>query len=144
VDAAVAVVLPARGADVEWPLRQAAVVRDHCSSRGYEVEHGGPDEFGYVWWSVQCAADGTKPAWLSTNGEVVEVRLPGGYGWAEFGYAADDSAAALAEQLRLLDAYAAPSTREAHVRRWCGRRRRELHLSDGTRLWRGGGSRPHP
>lgn len=144
LDAVVAVVLPVRGADDDWPNGQASVVVDHCSSNDYRVHQEGPDEFGWVRWAIDCASDGTRTARLSTNGEVVELSFRGGYTWAEYGYDADDSAVALAQQLRLLDAYAAPSTQEVLARRWFGRRRRELHLSDGTRLWRGGGRRPYP
>ena len=144
VDAVVAVVLPVRGVDDDWPNGQAAVVIDHCSSNNYRVDQQGPEEFGWVRWSIDCATDGTKPARLSTDGEVVELSFPGGYTWAEYGYNADDSAVALTQQLRLLSAYAATSSQDVLARRWLGRQRRELHLSDGTRLWRGGGSRPYP
>lgn len=143
VDAVVTVILPVRGADDDWPNGQAAVVIDHCLANNYRVHQEGPDEFGWVRWPIDCAPDGMKPARLATNGEVVELSFPDGYAWAEFGYNADDSAVALAQQLRLLNAYAATSTQEVLARRWFGRRRRELHLSDGTRLWRGGGSRPY-
>lgn len=142
IDSAVAAILPARESDRHWPEAQVAVVKDHCADHGYTWADLGHDELGYVRWSVTCTP-GVAAAQLSTNGEVVQLSFPGGYSWAEFGYSADGSGAALASQLRLLDAYAKPARQEVLARRWLGRRK-ELHLADGTRLWRRGGSRPHP
>ena len=143
IDSVVAVVLPSREVDDDWPAAQLAVVKDHCRSRGYVLEEEGFDEFGSVRWSVTCGDDAT-PVRMSTNGELVTVSFPGGYSWTEFGYSADESGAALATQLRLVDAYADPATREVLARRWFGRRRRELHIAGGTKLWRSGGSRVYP
>lgn len=85
---------------------------------------------------------GEEPVRLSLNGEAVLQAFPGGFASPDFGYSPGDAKDALEDQLRRLDSYADPAPRTVLVRRALLRPRRELHLSDGTVLWRRGGRRP--
>lgn len=75
------------------------------------------------------------------NDEVFLLTFSGGFTWPEFGYEPQEAREALHHQLRLLDSYADPATRMVSVKRALRRPRTELHLSDGTVLWRRGGRR---
>jgi hypothetical protein len=118
----------------------ADTVRDHCEARGYGAAGGESDRFGYRNWGIEVPNRRGRVG-LSINGEVFLLDFPGGFTWPEFGYSQEEADEALADQLRLVDAYADPATRVISVKRILRPRRTELHISDGTVLWRRGGKR---
>jgi hypothetical protein len=136
----VAVVLPNRGSEPPWYAELAVAIREHCGERGYSVGDGVRDRFGYWTWDIEVP---NRPGsvQLSLNGETFLLTFPGGFTWPEFGYVSTDANEALEDQLRLLDSYADPATRTVSVRRVLRSPRTELHLNDGTVLWRHGGRR---
>jgi hypothetical protein len=140
VERVVAVAMPNRDSEPPWYAELTVAVREHCRKRGYRVEDGGRDRFGYRSWHVEVP-DRAGPVQLSSNGETFLLTFPGGFTWPEFGYGPADAHEALEDQLRLLDSYADPATRTIRVRRVLRSSRTELHLSDGTVLWRHGGRR---
>jgi hypothetical protein len=133
-------VLPTRGSDPPGHARFTVAVREHCRKRGYRVDDGVRDRFGYRTWTIEVPHR-PGPVQLSLNAETVLLTFPGGFTWPEFGYTPAQANEALEDQLRLLDAYADPATRTVSVRRALRSPRTELHLSDGTVLWRHGGRR---
>lgn len=118
----------------------ANTVRDHCEARGYGATGGESDRFGYRNWDIEVPNRQGRVR-FSINGEGFLLDFPGGFTWPEFGYSEKEADEALADQLRLLDAYADPATRVISVKRILRPRRKELHISDGTVLWRRGGKR---
>lgn len=136
----VGVVMPNRAEEPWWSADYAAAVGEHCRQRGYQVSDGGRNRFGYRTWQIDVH-NGEEPASLSLNGEVFLLDFPGGFTWPEFGYTPAEGGGVLQDQLALLDAYADPATLVVSVRRALRGSRTELHLADGTRLWRGGGVR---
>jgi hypothetical protein len=140
VERVVAVVMPNRGCEPPWYGGFAVVIREHCRERSYRVDDAGRDRFGYRSWHIEVP-DRAGPVHLSFNGETVLLTFPGGFSWPEFGSLPAEANQALEDQLRLLDAYADPTTRTTRVRRALRSGRTELHLSDGTVLWRHGGGR---
>jgi hypothetical protein len=141
VDGVVAAVMPTREAEPPWRAELDETIREHCRKSSYHVSDGGGDRFGYWTWKIDVP-DREEPVRLSLNGEVVLQTFPGGFSRGEFGYSPEEVKEALQEQLQLLDSYADPATRTVSVRRALRRPRTELHLSDGTVLWRRGGKRP--
>lgn len=135
-----AAVIPNRGSEPPWYAGFTVAVREHCRKRGYRVDDGVRDRFGYRIWNVEVP-DRPGPVQLSLNGETFLLTFPGGFSWPEFGYLPAEVNEALNDQLRLLDSYADPATRTIKVRRVLRSPRTELHLSDGTVLWRHGGRR---
>jgi hypothetical protein len=119
----------------------ADTVREHCEARGYTAAGGESDRFGYRYWDIEVPHRQGRVR-LSINGEVFLLNFPGGFMWADFGYSEEEAEEALADQLQLLDAYADPATQVMSVKRILRPRRSELHISDGTVLWRRGGKTP--
>jgi len=141
VDEVVAVVMPHRDEVPLWYAALGQVIPEHCRERNYQVRDSMRDRFGYQTWEIQVP-NREGPVKLSLNGEVFLLTFPGGFTWPEFAQYPDDASDALHDQLRLLDAYADPATRTVSVKRALRRPRTELHVSDGTVLWRRGGRRP--
>jgi hypothetical protein len=140
VEQVLAAVMPNRATEPPRDNGFTVAIREHCRERGYRVDDGVRDRFGYRTWNVEVP-DRPGPVQLSLNGETVLLTFPGGFTWPEFGYLPADANEALEGQLHLLDAYAGPATRTVRVRRALRSPRTELHLSDGTVLWRHGGGR---
>ncbi len=140
MDRVVAIVLPNLGEEALWYTDLAVTVREHCRQRGYLVSDGTRDRFGYRTWHVEVPGRGGHVQ-LAFNGEVFLLNFPGGFTWPEFAYEREDAIDALQDQLRLVDSYASPATRTVTVQRALRSPRLELHLSDGTVLWRRGGRR---
>ena len=135
----------ARMIDIVMPYRQeqvlraplAAVVEQHCSRRGYRIRTRTPNYPGGLAWTIQVPhREGEVD--LCLDGELFELTFPGGYLWIDFTYSPEDDSQVLDEQLRVLDAYAHTDTRVVTVKRALRRPRTELHLSNGTKLWRRG------
>lgn len=140
VDRVVELVMPHRADEPPRYSAFAEIVRDHCEARGYGATGGESDRFGYRNWDIEVSNRQGRVR-LSINGEVFLLDFPGDFTWPEFGYSQEQADEALADQLRLLDAYADPATRAVSVKRFLRPRRTELHMSDGTVLWRRGGKR---
>lgn len=140
-----AVVMPYRDALLgRAPL--VAVVKEHCFKRGYRLRDRTPDRPGDMAWTIEVPSREGQVD-LALSGDLFELTFPGGYLWIEFAYEPEDEREALDEQLRILDAFADPATTIVTIKRALRRPRTELHLSDGTRMWRGrrsfgGASRP--
>ncbi|MFC6704569.1 hypothetical protein [Flexivirga alba] len=115
-------------------------VREHCRERGYQVSGCKPGRAGYRTWKIAVPGR-IGEVDLELDGDVCLLTFPGGFSWPEYGYTSGDAREALEDQLRLLDAYAAPTTRMVLRKRVLGRSRSELHFSDGTVLGRHGGKR---
>lgn len=140
VSRVVNVVVPRRDEEPRWFAELDVIIRAHCREHGYQVSDARQDGAGYLTWHIEVPSQ-QGPVQLTLNGEVFLLTFPGGFTWPEFGYAPGDAAEALQDQLHLLDAYAAPGTRMVSVKRRPRPSRTELHLSDGTVLWRRGGRR---
>ena len=140
VDRVVTAVMPNRAEEPRWYADLAVTIREHCRQHSYQVSAGIRDRFGYRTWQIDVPSR-EGPVQLTFNGEVLLLSFPGGFTWPEFAYAPEDSIDALQDQLRLLDSYADPATRTVSVKRALRSPRTELHLSDGTVLWRRGGRR---
>jgi hypothetical protein len=140
VERVLAAVKVDRGSEPPWHAGFTTAVREHCRKRGYRVDDGVRDRFGYRTWNIEVP-DRPEPVQLSLNGETFLLTFPGGFSWPEFGYLPAQANEALEDQLRLLDSYADPATRTVSVRGALRSPRTELHLSDGTVLWRHGGRR---
>jgi hypothetical protein len=140
VDRVVELVMPHRADEPPRYSAFAEIVRDHCEARGYGASGGERDRFGYRNWDIKVRNRKGR-ARLSISREVFLLDFTGGFTWPGCGYSEEEAEEALAHQLRLLDAYADPATRVISVKRFLGPRRTELHISDGTVLWRGGGKR---
>lgn len=132
--------MPDRDREPRWCAQADVMVQEHCRERGYQVSGAVTNRFGYRNWRIAIPGrDGQVH--LECNGEVCLLTFPGRFTWPEFGYSPDEARQALEDQLRLLDAYAEPGTRTVTRKRALRRSRAELHLSDGTVLWHGGGTR---
>lgn len=116
------------------------LTRQLCYERGYTIENWSVERDGYRVLSLRVPArEGTVR--FAYNGEVFALSFPGGYSWADFAYRDEDREEALLDQIRFLDAYAAPDTREVSIPRPLRRDRYELRLSNGAVLRRRGWSR---
>lgn len=125
---------------VDWGERLSPAVEVHCRDRGYVVDDSVELSDGYRRYSISIPGR-VDVVHLQLNGEVFHLSLPGGHSWMEFAYDDEDRAEALDEQLKFLDAYADPATREVLVQRWLRPPGRELHVSNGAVLRRRGVSR---
>jgi hypothetical protein len=108
--------MPNRASESPWYAEFAVAVREHGGERGYRVDDGVSDRFGYRSWNIEVP-EHAGPVQLSLNGETFLLTFPGGFTWPEFGYRPAEANEALEDQLRLLDSYADPTTRTVSVRR---------------------------
>jgi hypothetical protein len=75
-----AAVLPTRGSEPPWYAGFTVAVREHCRQRGYRVDGGFRDRFGYRTWNIEVP-NRAGQVQLSLNGETVLLAFPGGFTW---------------------------------------------------------------